>query len=104
MTQDTNAAETLEEYCAERTGRGAAPALDVATLREEARHILGHYDKPGGYRPGSFTAALIRCWELADNSNQAKLNSQWPELGQAIYLMRSGQTEGLLAIAEGRAP
>jgi hypothetical protein len=96
--------ETFEEYCTARTGRDAAPALDPTTLREEARHILGHYDKPGGYKPGSFTTALIRCWELADNINQAKLVSQWPELGQAIYLMRSGQTEGLIAISEGRAP
>lgn len=93
--------KTLEEYCAARPGY---PELDVMTLQQEARHVLGYYHKPGGYMPGSFTSSLIRCWELADNYNQAKLNSQWPELGTVIYLMRSGNDEGLLAIAEGKAP
>lgn len=93
--------ETLMEYCAARPGY---PELDVWTLRQEARHILGYYGKPGGYMPGSFTGSLIRCWELADNSNQVKLRSQWPELADVIYLMRSGQHESLLAIAEGKAP
>lgn len=96
--------ETLEEYCAERTGRNAAPALDIDAFKGAARHLLGYYHKPGGYLPGAFTLALIRCWELADNDNKAKLYSQWPELGEAIMLMRSGQDEGVLAVAEGRAP
>jgi hypothetical protein len=102
MTQDTNAA--FEEYCAARTGRDPVPALDPATLKETARNILGYYGKPGGYMPGSFTCALIRCWELADRSNQDKLASQWPELAASIYFIRTGQDEGLLALAEGRTP
>lgn len=96
--------ETLEDYCAARSGRGSVPALAVDTLMQEARHVLGYYGKPGGYMPGSFTMSLIRCWELADNLNQAKLRSQWPELGDVIYLIRSGQDEAVQAIAEGNAP
>lgn len=96
--------ETLADYCAERTGRNPEPALDVATLQEAAHHILGYYNKPGGYLPGAFTASLIRCWELADHENQGKLRSQWPELAACIYLSRSGQTEGLTRIIEGKAP
>jgi hypothetical protein len=95
---------TLEAWAAERTGRDAAPALDIGELKQSARHLLGYYNKPGGYLPGAFTLALIRCWELADNSNQLKLMSQWPELGEVIYLMRSGQTESVLNVAEGKAP
>jgi hypothetical protein len=95
---------TLEAWAAERTGRDAAPALDIEELKQSARHLLGYYNKPGGYLPGAFTLAQIRCWELADNSNQARLMSVWPELGEVIYLMRSGQHESVLNVAEGRAP
>lgn len=95
---------TLEAYCAERTGRNPAPALNVGEFIEAARHLLGYYQKPGGYMPGAFTQALIRCWELADNTNKAKLYSQWPELGEAIELMRSGRHEAVLNVAEGRTP
>lgn len=100
----TSGYETLADYCAERDGRNAAPALNVPDFMEAARHLLGYYRKPGGWTPGAFTMSLIRCWELADNINQAKLYSQWPELGEAIVMMKSGRTEGLANVAEGRAP
>jgi hypothetical protein len=103
-TMTTNEGQTFEEYCAGRTGRDPVPALDPVILKNEARNVLGHYGMPGGYLPGSFTAALIRCFELADNSNRAKLDNLWPELAHAIYLLRTGQDAGLLAVAEGRVP
>lgn len=96
--------ETFEEYCAARIGRDPVPALDPATLQQEARHVLGYYGKPGGYMPGSFTSALIRCWELADSTNRDKLADKWPELDTAIFFKRTGNYEGLLALAEGRTP
>jgi hypothetical protein len=95
---------TFEEYCEGRTGRDPVPALDPFILKDAARNLLGHYGMPGGYMPGSFTGALIRCFELADNTNRTKLDSQWPELAHAIYLLRTGQDEGLRAVAEGRVP
>lgn len=101
--------ETLEDFCAERRPSWVEPAgqpqLDVEDVKVAAHHLLGYNNQPGGYMPGSFTTALIRAWELADNDNQAKLNSQWPELGAVVFILRSGGGfDSLRTITEGKAP
>lgn len=109
MTTSVSGFATLEDFCAERPPTWqkpeGEPALDIDVLKQEAHHLLGINDEPGGYKPGAFTTALIRCWDLADTGNQAKLHSQWPELGQAIFIKRSGGGfDGLRRIIEGKAP
>jgi hypothetical protein len=47
---------------------------------EVARHWLYYYgDRTNGYRPGSFTAALIECICAADWSNRERLRLGFPE-------------------------
>lgn len=109
MTTSVSGFETLEDFCAERPPNWrkpeGEPQLDIGKLKVAAYHLLGYNNQPGGYPPGSFTAALIRAWELADNDNQAKLHSQWPELGQAIFVLTSqGGFDALRRITEGEAP
>lgn len=98
--------ETFEEFCAASDDpRNPLPALDPDKVQVAACHLLGYYGRGGGYQPGAFTGALIRCWELADADNQRKLASQWPELSVAIdWVRRTGGTEALQALAERKAP
>lgn len=101
--------ETLEEFCEAQPPSWSTPegqpALDIEELKRSAHHLLGINHEPGGYMPGSFTTALITLWGRADNDNQRKLASQWPELAAVIFIQRSGGGfDSLRAITEGKAP
>lgn len=54
---------------------------------EAARNLLYHYGQPGGWEPGSFTTALIRAMEAADQGNRAKLLNAFPEFFPAITIL-----------------
>lgn len=65
--------------------------------RDNARQLLGYYGYSGGYQPGSFTASLLRTWELADQWNRARLAQAFPDLGRAVALMHTHGAAALVA-------
>lgn len=80
----------------------ANPTIDPAAMQEAARHMLGHYNKPGGYKAGSFTTTLITAFEKADPGNRFKLSLGFPEMAIAARLMSIGAEDELRDLAEGR--
>lgn len=72
---------------------------------ETARHVLFHYGRPGGYRPGSFTRKLMEAIDAADIVHTARLHTAYPELVDAMTLA-ANERDGiarLAAIANGTA-
>lgn len=72
---------------------------------ETARHVLWHYDRPDGYRPGSFTQKLMAAIDAADVVHTARLRTAYPELVDAMNLA-ANERDGialLAAIANGTA-
>ncbi|MFJ8110461.1 hypothetical protein [Streptomyces sp. NPDC096132] len=51
---------------------------------ETARHVLHHYGRPGGFRPGRFTVLLMEAIDAADVVNTARLATAYPELVAAM--------------------
>jgi len=53
---------------------------------ETARHVLFHYGRPGGWRPGRFTQLLMEAIDAADVVHTARLRAAYPELVDAMNL------------------
>ncbi|MEU8717512.1 hypothetical protein [Streptomyces sp. NPDC048663] len=53
---------------------------------ETARHVLFHYGKDGGFRPGRFTELLMQTIEAADVVHTARLAGAYPELSAAMAI------------------
>lgn len=68
---------------------------------EAARDLLGVYRQPGGWATGSFRTKLIEAWNVADNSNHARLSLAFPELGFIIELFQGGHNELVQNLADG---
>ncbi|ELP62815.1 hypothetical protein PV735_11225 [Streptomyces turgidiscabies] len=51
---------------------------------ETARHVLFHYARPGGWKPGRFTVLLMEAIDAADVVNKARLAPAYPELTAAM--------------------
>ncbi|WP_405695212.1 hypothetical protein OHA99_09270 [Streptomyces coelicoflavus] len=58
----------------------------VSISAETARHVLFHYGRDGGYRPGSFTLKLMEAIDAADIVHTARLHTAYPELVDAMTL------------------
>ncbi|MFB6619441.1 hypothetical protein ACFC5H_09100 [Streptomyces rochei] len=72
---------------------------------ETARHVLWHYGRPGGFRPGRFTELLMQTIDAADLQHTARLRAAYPELVDAMNLA-ANQADGtahLTAIANDTA-
>ncbi|MFI1287426.1 hypothetical protein ACH4VM_02760 [Streptomyces sp. NPDC020792] len=78
-----------------------APQIDSET----ARHVLWHYGRPGGFRPGSFTQKLMEAIDAADVIHTARLRAAYPELVDAMNAAANDAdgTARLTAIANGSA-
>lgn len=72
---------------------------------ETARHVLFHYGRPGGFRPGRFTELLMQTIDAADVVHTAQLRTAYPELVDAMNLA-ANQADGiaLLQKAAGLTP
>jgi hypothetical protein len=72
---------------------------------ETARHVLFHYGRPHGYRPGSFTRKLMEAIDAADVVHAARLRTAYPELVDAMNLAANERDgiDQLTAIATGTA-
>lgn len=84
-----------------REMQSSAPATISA---ETARHVLFHYGRPQGYRPGSFTRQLMATIDAADADHTARLRSAYPDLVDAMNLA-ANERDGiahLTAIANGK--
>lgn len=66
---------------------GTVQLLDE-TSPAEAAHVLYHFGI-GGYAPGSFVAALLNAFALADPENHRKLASVYPGYGGAMDAARN---------------
>lgn len=76
------------------------PALTHAEL-EASRNLLFHYGHPDGWEPGSFTTALIRAIEAADEWNRAKLLNAFPDFFPAVTILQiDGSTKLAQIVAE----
>ncbi|WP_112469439.1 hypothetical protein [Streptomyces triticisoli] len=51
---------------------------------ETARHVLWHYGRPGGFRPGRFTELLMQTIDAADVVHTARLRAAYPDLVDAM--------------------
>lgn len=68
---------------------------------EAARNLLFHYGHPGGWEPGSFTTALIRALEAADQWNRSKLLNAFPDFFPAVTILQvDGSTKLAQIVAE----
>jgi len=61
---------------------------------ETARHVLFHYGRPGGWRPGRFTQLLMEAIDAADAVHKARLRAAYPELVDAMNLA-ANQPDGV---------
>ena len=68
-------------------------------LIEAARHLLGHHNEPGGYKPGTFTTGLIDLWPKADFRNKHLLGLAFPEMHQAIAALDHGGFDAVRQLA-----
>jgi hypothetical protein len=82
---------TQEEYRQRREAEARAEREEVA------RHVLWHNGDRRGQEPGSFTAKLLEAWARADGTNDMRLRSAFPLLGEAVEISR---TRGSDALAE----
>lgn len=74
--------------------------MDTEITSTVANHVLFHTGH-GGYPAGSFTTALLRAWEQADQSNAARLTTGWPDYAAAFALITErGGLDRLRAIAK----
>ena len=83
---------------------GMQPAVPAAITAETARHVLWHYGRPEGYRPGSFTQKLMQTIDAADVVHTARLRTAYPELVDAMFLA-ANERDGiarLTALANGK--
>ncbi|MFC8272330.1 hypothetical protein ACFUJR_07260 [Streptomyces sp. NPDC057271] len=53
-----------------------------------ARYVLSAFGAAGGWRPGSFTEALISLLARADQHNAAKLANEYPAEAAAVRLAK----------------
>lgn len=58
----------------------------IIVSEETARHVLFHYGRPGGHRPGRFTELLMQAIDAADVVHTARLRAAYPELVDAMSL------------------
>lgn len=58
----------------------------ITITDETARHVLWHYGRPGGYRPGRFSELLMQAIDAADVVHTARLRTAYPELVEAMHL------------------
>lgn len=63
-----------------------------------ARDVLGYYNLPGGYSPGSFTTAVVRLLEVSDSFNTARTLSAFPEFIPAYTTLTRDGGEKLAEI------
>lgn len=79
--------------------------MQTSISSETARHVLFHYGRPGGHRPGSFTQKLMEAIDAADVVHTARLWGAYPELVDAMNLAANERTgvDQLTAIANGTA-
>lgn len=58
----------------------------ITVTDETARHVLWHFGRPGGFRPGRFTELLMQAIDAADVIHKARLHATYPELVDAMNL------------------
>lgn len=58
---------------------------------EDARHVLFHFGRPGGYQAGSFTTHLLHALSSADPAHFARLAAAYPSLAAAVDLAQNDQ-------------
>lgn len=70
------------------------------------REVLHYYrpTAPGAHRPGSFGAALISAFALADAKNFNLLYGAFPEYGHAMSMAMHGTFGGIDTLAAAAAP
>lgn len=77
------------------------PEASVTITFDVAAHVLWRASC-GGYPAGSFTTKLLDAWNLADDSNAAKLATAFPDYAAAVALLsQPGGVHRLRAIAGG---
>ncbi|MGX1254107.1 hypothetical protein RKD48_006618 [Streptomyces ambofaciens] len=71
-----------------------------------AAHVLWHYGRDGGYRPGSFTTQLLTTMAMADPANLDRLAAGFPDYVAAVTAIQydPNGVEYLTDIATGRCP
>lgn len=65
--------------------------------KNNGRMLLGYYGEKDGYRPGSFSENLIRCFEVADVGNTQRLFEAFPEWTRPIL---SAKRSGMVHLRE----
>ncbi|WP_097982857.1 hypothetical protein [Streptomyces sp. f150] len=70
---------------------------------DTARHVLWHYSRDGGIRPGRGTQSLMEAIDAADMANVEKLRLGFPELVAAMLTAKNdiGGIAKLQQIASG---
>lgn len=61
-----------------------------------ARDVLGYYNLPGGYSPGSFTSSLLKTLEVADVTNRERILREFTEFRPAIRIMTTQGGQALV--------
>ncbi|MFI8462035.1 hypothetical protein [Kitasatospora sp. NPDC085464] len=79
------------------------PAITISP--ETARHVLWHYDQPGGARPSTHTRHLLMALATCYPGHYARLALGCPEQAAAMWLAANTQdgTARLQAVASGSA-
>ena len=72
-----------------------------AEEREAARHLLYHHGHPDGWKPGSFSSALITCFERADPANRERLLHSFPAYRSPLNVLQWFGRDALADMLKG---
>ena len=72
-----------------------------AEEREVARHLLHHVGHSAGGKPGSFSSALITCFERADPANRERLLHSFPAYRSPLNVLQWFGRDALADMLKG---